>query len=897
MGVEPLTLLKEAHVRDSYRTLRVVFTTAICVAVIGISGCGDDDKPNTSDTTPPTVESTTPADAATLVSISSSVTAEFSEDMDSSSISTSTFTLMQGATAVPGVVTYSTNPGATFNPNADLLPNTVYTATITTGAEDLAGNGLASDYVWSFTTGPAPDVTPPTVVSTAPPNGAVDVSVNGVVTATFSEPLSPTSISKTSFLLIHNFAPVDGDVVYSGNTATFTPLAPFDEDGEYTATITTAVTDLSGNPLAADYSWGFTTETSDDVTAPTVLSKSPAHLATGVSVSGNITANFSETMALLTITTTTFTLTQGVTPVLGAVSYNGTTATFDPNANLAFNTVYTATLTVGATDLAGNPLAAPVVWAFTTAASPDVTPPTVVTVSPASGALDVAVGGNITATFSEPMNSATIGSSFMLMQGAVHITGVVSYAGNTLTFNPSADLAGGATFTATIFTTAEDLASNNLAADFVWSFITEVPPDATPPTVTSTVPTNGALGIAIGANLTATFSEAMDVSTITTATFTVTGGTSAVTGVVTYAGTTATFNPDVDLDSSTVYTATITTGVEDEAGNHLAANKVWTFTTGDPGDVTPPTVTAVTPMNQTINNSTMTNITVTFSEPMDPLTINSSTFTITDGTNQITGDITYAGLTATFNPHVKLDTIKVYSPRVTTGATDVAGNPLAADEAWIFTTERSPSVTETVPATGNPNIPVTAKVAAQFNRPIAGSSFTTSTFILQQGGVDVAGTVSASGTSAVFDPAGDLLPNTVYTATITSQITDVSGNRMTADKVWSFTTGSNSDVDAPTISETDPDDAETGVARGKTIRVFFTDAMDLSTLNNATFTVKLNGVAHAGTVTYAGTIGSFAPTTQFEPNSVYTATVTTTVADISGNQLAVEKVWTFTTGP
>ena len=886
--------------RDSHRTFRMTFTTAVCLAVIGIAGCGDDDKPNNNDTTPPTVNSTAPADAATLVGISTSVTAEFSEDMDSSTISASTFTLMQGATPVAGTVSYSSNPGATFNPDDDLLPNVVYSATISTGAEDLAGNGLASNYVWSFTTGPLPDVIPPSVTSTVPANGAINVSVNGVVTATFDEPLSPATVTAASILLVRAAFPVAGVVTYVGNTATFTPSSALDESATYTATITTAVTDLSGNALAAEFVWAFTTESTSDVTPPTVLSTVPANAATNVLVNANITASFSETMNAATLTTSTFTLRQGGTPVLGAVTHAGTTATFDPTSDLAFNTVYTATITTGATDLAGNGLATQYVWTFTTAQGPDVTRPTVVAVVPASGAIDVALGTNVTATFSEPMNPASIsGSSFVLMQGAMHVNGTVSYAGNTLTFNPSADLASGSVFTATIFTSTEDLAGNDLATDFVWSFTTETPPDVTPPTVVSTVPANAALGVALDANVTATFSEAMSSGSISTSTFTLTDGVTPVAGIVTYAGGTASFDPASDLDSSTVFTATITAGAEDAAGNNLAANFVWSFTTGDPGDVGAPTVTVTTPANLSINIATVTNVTATFNEAMDPATISTSTFTLTDGVTPVAGVVTYAGLTATFNPAATLDTIKLYSARITTGATDVAGNPLTTDFAWVFTTERSPAVTATVPSSGAFNVPVTAKVSAQFTKTMALASFTASTFVLREGGNAVAGTVSASGTNAVFNPTSDLLPNTVYTATITTGVTDVSGNRMTADRVWSFTTGSTADVTAPTVDTTAPADAATGVARDFNVRAFFSETMDLSTLTTTTFTVSLGGVPHPGTVEYSGTIVTFKPSAGnfYSSNSTYTARITTAATDISGNALAVEKVWTFTTGP
>ena len=109
--------------------------------------------------------------------------------------------------------------------------------------------------------------------------------------------------------------------------------------------------------------------------------------------------------------------------------------------------------------------------------------------------------------------------------------------------------------------------------------------DTTAPTVSSTIPASPvpATDVAINKKIIATFSEAMDPATITTANFTVTGpGVTPVTGTVTYAagGTTATFRPAGPLASSTLYTATITTGAKDLAGNALASNFAWSFTTG-----------------------------------------------------------------------------------------------------------------------------------------------------------------------------------------------------------------------------------------------------------------------------------------------------------------------------
>jgi hypothetical protein len=102
------------------------------------------------------------------------------------------------------------------------------------------------------------------------------------------------------------------------------------------------------------------------------------------------------------------------------------------------------------------------------------------------------------------------------------------------------------------------------------------------PTVTAVNPT-GTLVCNSSAAITATFSKAMDPTTITTTTFTLTGPSGSVSGAVTYIAATnvATFTPasPPGLAVSTAYTATITTGAADTFGNHLAANMVWTFTT------------------------------------------------------------------------------------------------------------------------------------------------------------------------------------------------------------------------------------------------------------------------------------------------------------------------------
>jgi hypothetical protein len=103
-----------------------------------------------------------------------------------------------------------------------------------------------------------------------------------------------------------------------------------------------------------------------DTTPPTVLSTTPAAAATGVPVDVRVSAIFSEAMRPLTAAM--FTLKRGSATVPGSLISVGTTVSFSPTAPLMTGNSYTATITVGAADLAGNPLAAPRVWSFTTAA-------------------------------------------------------------------------------------------------------------------------------------------------------------------------------------------------------------------------------------------------------------------------------------------------------------------------------------------------------------------------------------------------------------------------------------------------------------------------------------------------------------------------------------------------
>jgi hypothetical protein len=107
-------------------------------------------------------------------------------------------------------------------------------------------------------------------------------------------------------------------------------------------------------------------------------------------------------------------------------------------------------------------------------------------------------------------------------------------------------------------------------------------PDKQAPTVSATTPADVATGVPTNRAVSAVFDEALDASSISAASFTLTGpGKTPVAGAVSVMGTTAIFTPTSPLAASTAYQATLSTGVKDSAGNTLAAQRLWGFTTAD----------------------------------------------------------------------------------------------------------------------------------------------------------------------------------------------------------------------------------------------------------------------------------------------------------------------------
>jgi hypothetical protein len=292
------------------------------------------------------------------------------------------------------------------------------------------------------------------VIHTVNPDGATDVFINTKVIATFSKVMDPLTITASTFTFMQGSTPVLGKVTYLGYSLIFTPASNLAPNTTYTGTITTGVKDYAGNSLPSTYLWSWTTGSRLNTSTPfiqfTIPNNTPSSaksvssvvpiISQGVLV---VSAIFNEPMDPLTITTLSFMLRQGITPVAGMVIYNpqSLTASFIPTVDLSPNTTYTATITTGVRNIAGTPLASNTVWSFTT--------------SPAIGQVPVNLG--------TAANFAILAGSTITNTGNTSVTGDIGLSpGTAVTGFPPGVLNG--TFHLTDSTAA--VAKRDLTAAF-----------------------------------------------------------------------------------------------------------------------------------------------------------------------------------------------------------------------------------------------------------------------------------------------------------------------------------------------------------------------------------------------------------------------------------------------
>ncbi len=657
------------------------------------------------DTTPPTVVSPTYPDhqnPQANVPVSATVSIFFSEPV--SGVGPGTVMLYKGdknGTLVASTVTF--DPVAK---NAQILPNnymdysSVYTVVVkggpTTEIKDAAGNKVASDIEWSFTT--VADTTSPYVTYRTPTPGTPDIPGNAVsVTVFFSEQVE--NVTKSSFMLTRNFGAhdvVDADVEYhydaGTNTAsaTLTPKDNVEATGEYKVVLTDSINDISANKnkLIPISDWTFSI-TALDEEAPTAVNRVPAPGAVNW-INKKVTVIFSEDVKGVS-GNSFYVEDESKNKIPASVTYSQglLTAELVLTGGFEYEKTYTAYLTGAIVDRANNPFS-PISWSFSTPA--DTVAPTVTSVYPPPGQQNFQVNESIYATFSEDIQGYSTSTFYLEPAASANIT--YDPQEHKLTLTPTSNLAGETTYTVHITTGIKDKAKvpNSLAGEYTWQFKTIEVPDTTPPAIVdgSKSPGKDATGVKLDANVSMQFTEHV---VNATSKITLLKGTTPVSAAVSYNPATfvATLNPDDDLIQNTVYTVKVLggpTGIKDAANNHMENTVEWSFTTEQ--DTTPPTIIERYPAPGATGVPLKPTVTVKFSEPVTG--VSKASFYFTSGVSVYYVLYDEATRTATLTPGGNLANSTQYEVNLTNAIKDRANNSLTAAK-WSFTTNALPVVT------------------------------------------------------------------------------------------------------------------------------------------------------------------------------------------------------------
>jgi hypothetical protein len=797
------------------------------------------------------------------------------------------------------------------------------TYTVTAVATDVSGNTTTSSPV-SITV----DRTRPSVVSVTPPTGTAGVSTASSLTATFSKSVQSGTIGCTLTDPSGNQIPTTVSYNDSTLTATITHgTVALDPLTTYTATIS-GVTDLAGNVMTTPFSWTFTTGNAivgatiwaPSVTPTTPLINDPSSVELGVAFQSTLAGTISgirfykggpgnggthvghlwtstgQLLATATFTNETSFGWQQVnfaTPVNILANTTYIASYYAPQGNYAGDAGYFASqgVTSGPLEAMQNSAGTPdgvyhyaagggfpassfnstnywvdVVFNSTTAST---TPPTVTAETPLPNTTGIAQNTTVTATFSKAVQAGTI--SFTLADSTGHaVAGSVSYnsSTNVATFTPTAALSASTSYTATV--SATDLTGNVMTAPFTWSFTTTNP--ALPPTVTAETPAPGSTGVAKGTPITATFSQAVQDTTIS---FVLTDSSgNLIPGTLSYddEANVATFTPGSALAPNTTYKATVS-GAQNLSNIAMTAPVSWSFTTAIAltGDTLwSPTVT---PAVASASDTNAVEVGVKFESAVAGTITGLRFYKGTANTGTHVGDLwtssgqllataTFSGETASGWQQVNFATpvnisantfyiASYFAPRggyAYTGAyfatSGVVNGPLQAPangvdggqgvyvyggsggfptqsfngtNYWVdivFSPSTGPAVTGETPAPGATGVSTGTLVTASFNDAVQPGTIS---FVLQDSaGNTVLGTVSYNSTTntATFAPNAPLAGLTTYTATV-SRAVDSGGAVMSAPSAWSFTTAGNtlwaSTATPAVASAGDPNAIELGV--------------------------------------------------------------------------------------
>ncbi|MDH4480090.1 MAG: Ig-like domain-containing protein [Rhodoferax sp.] len=701
-----------------------------------------------------------------------------------------------------------------------------------------------------------------------------------------------------------------------------------------------------------------------DSVAPVLEAVTPAYGAQGVSVTANFVLTFNEVVTAgsgyFVVKSGGVTLATISVADTSQVFFSGATVTINPTANLAANTSYSVEVASGVVkDAAGNNWAgnSSSPYVFSTGSSTDTIAPTISSFSPADEAVSVAVGANIVVTFNEVVQRG-IGSIVLKTSAGVVVatydaasSSNLSISGNTLTINPTADLALGTGYKVEFAAgTVKDLAGNSYVGTTSYNFTTGGgSADTTPPTEINRTTYTNAFKVnfsepikVVGNGISIYEYDNVNYKTI---------GSNllkevAVNGSTLVAITTQT------LSSSKNYQLYIPSGaLFDLAGNDFCfdVDKNITYLSyglhGTPSstaldltgigtgasttDTVAPTVTAFSPADEASGVAVGANIVVTFNEAVQRgsgsiALKTSSGVTVATYDAATSSNLSISGSTLTINPTADLALGTGYKVEFAAGTVkDLAGNSYVGTTTYNFTTGNS---ADTTPPSYTQYTAYTNAFKLSFSEAIklVGSGISIYEYDnvnYQSIGPNLLKEVVVNGSTLIAIPTQTLSSSKSYQLTIPSgAIFDLSGNDFCFDvekNVTYYSRGFSSspysgaldltgigtgtttpDTFAPYLTSAFPGDGSVGVAVGANFVGTFSEPVKAGTGNilikSGTTTVATIAVTDTSQVTFNGSTVTVNPTTDLAYNTRYTVEYSTgVIKDMAGNSWAFDTSYPY----
>jgi large repetitive protein len=828
--------------------------------------------------------STSPANGATGVSVTSPVTFTMNNLINAASVNPNTVYVYVNATNQVVAGSYSVSGAAvTFTPLTQYPANTVMGMYVY-GLTDEAGNPA---YVGagSFTAANTVDKTAPTV-TISPANGATNVGLNTQIVLTFSKSINSGTITGTSLALFNGDTAINYgyNVSRDNRTVVVNPGGGLLPSGAtITVALSNAIQDLSGNALAPITSQ-FTLTTVLPGAAPSVVVMRPGNGATNVPANTVVTLFTNAAMNPSTIAGALNVSDNGVA-VSGTVQVNGNGQAIEFTPTAAFNPGDLIQVFLGSTAQSTDGVALNSFFGqFTVARSLVSTAAQVQAVNPVYGSTNVPVNTILDIEYNQALLPVTVNNINVTLyqySTGTYLTPTLSLVGGgqVIQIQPSSNLVANSQYQVHVsgVTNIDGVPVQN----YYLYFYAGTAVDTAAPTVVSVAPLNSSTNIGTNAGVSVTFNKAINPVSVTGSTIQLSAGATTETpSSISFSPdyTRVSITPQAPLPPSTQMTIAIN-GVTSEAGVAVATQST-NFTTMAGPDFSQPYMIRSSVQSGQANVPDNSVFSMTFSKPMDTGSL--------DGATVGVGSCCWSPVPATISWSADQTTVFIVptSP-LAVGAqyylfsfslNDLSGNQQQGFDL-SFTTSFSantnpPTVINTSPVNADTQVPTNSPVDVLFSEPIQPTSVGQVT--LTTGGNPVAVTPSFGNANQllILTPSLPLAANTSYTLTITG-VKDTAGNQMTSTVTNTFTTGPTFNFTPPVVTVADPANGTTNVGLNVTPHITFSEPVNELAFPNALALFYQD--YYQGYPTIPGTVtvaanrlsATFTPSAALQPNTQY----------------------------